>query len=128
MIIINFTHPITPAQQTQVESQIGRSLAAVHTIPTQLDNGRPFAQQIEALINGVPLTPDQWQTTPILINPPAYAPAVAVLLAQLHGRTGHFPTIIRIRPVPNTTPAQFEVAELINLQTERDAARHNRQS
>jgi len=48
------------------------------------------------------------------------------LLAEVHGRTGYFPTIIRLRPVAGVTPPQFEVAELLNLQAVRDAARVRR--
>lgn len=127
MLILNFTHPLTPAQQTQLEVITAQPIDSILNIPTQLDNGRSFPPQITALLNTLPLTPTDWQTRPILINPPAYAPAVASLLAELHGRTGYFPAIIRIRPLPGTTPPQFEVAEILNLQTIRDAARTRRQ-
>lgn len=127
MIILNFTHPLTPAQQTQLEAITAQPIDDILNIPCQLDNGRSFPPQITTLINTIPLTPSDWQTRPILINPPAYAYAVATLLAELHGRTGYFPAIIRIRPLPDTTPPQFEVAEIINLQTIRDAARTRRQ-
>jgi hypothetical protein len=61
----------------------------------------------------------------LLVNPPGYAPAAFVLLAELHGRIGHFPSLVRLRPKsgPVTT---YEVAELLNLQTIRDAARERR--
>ncbi|HID53250.1 MAG TPA: hypothetical protein EYP41_14610 [Anaerolineae bacterium] len=127
MIILNFTHPLTETQKEQIEAMGGQPVTAVYPIPVQLDNRQPFAPQIAALLNAVPLTPEQWQVEPILINPPAYAPAVAVLLAQIHGRTGCFPAIIRIRPVPGSIPTRYEVAELINLQQLRNAARVNRQ-
>lgn len=50
----------------------------------------------------------------------------AVLLAELHGRMGYFPTIVRLRPVADATPRRFEVAELIDLQSVRDVARIKR--
>ncbi len=45
--------------------------------------------------------------------------------AELHGRIGHFPAIIRLRsrPGPVTT---YEVAELLNLQSIREEARKHR--
>jgi len=49
-----------------------------------------------------------------------------VLLAELHGRMGYFPPIVRLRPVPNALPPRFEVAEIINLQAVREAARTRR--
>ena len=34
--------------------------------------------------------------------------------AELHGRMRHFPTLLRLRPVPDLIPT-YEVAELLNL-------------
>jgi hypothetical protein len=42
--------------------------------------------------------------------------------AELHGRIGHFPTLIRMRPKHGSVTS-YEVIELLNLQTIRDAAR-----
>lgn len=68
---------------------------------------------------------EEWQTHPLLINPPGYAPAAFVLLAELHGRIGHFPSLIRLRPKPGPVTT-YEVAELLNLQTIREEARLRR--
>lgn len=126
MIILNFTHPITDNQRAQVEKITGQPITAVHDIPTHFDNRRPFPPQVKELLDAVPLTAVQWQTEPLLINPPAYAPVASTLIAELHGRMGYFPAIIRIRPVNGSTPTQFEVAEIINLQAVRDQARRQR--
>ena len=63
---------------------------------------------------------------PILANLPGYAPAAAAVLAELHGRMGHFPAIIRLRPIVGTTPTRYEVAEIADLRELRDAARAER--
>ena len=68
---------------------------------------------------------EEWQTSPLLINPPGYAPAAFVLLAELHGRIGHFPSLIRLRPKPGPVTT-YEVAELLNLQAIREEARLRR--
>lgn len=126
MIVINFTHPLTIEQQGQIESLAGETIALVRDIPCHLDNERPYAAQIKALVDTAGFSSLQWQTEAILINPPAYAPAAAVLLAELHGRMGHFSTIIRIRPVHNSTPPRYETAEIINLRQLRAESRQNR--
>jgi hypothetical protein len=69
------------------------------------------------------LAPREWQTLPLVINPPALAPAALTLMAELHGRCGYFPPILNIRPVANSTPPRYEVAEIVNLQAIRDTAR-----
>jgi len=81
--------------------------------------------QITAIVNSIALTSEEWQTHLLLINPPGFAPAAFVLLAELHGRIGHFPTLIRLRPKPGPITT-YEVAELLNLQNIREQARLRR--
>lgn len=126
LTLLNFSHPLTAHHQQQIETAVAQPLASIHNIPAQFDHHTSFPHQIRQLLQTVPLTPHAWQTTPLLINPPAYAPAASTLLAELHGRLGYFPAIIRLKPVPDTTPPQFELAELINLQTVRADARQQR--
>jgi hypothetical protein len=125
MLILNFTHPLTDAHKAQIEAMAGLTIEDVHTVPVQLDQGEPLEPQIRTLLERVPLTPEEWQTSTLLINPPGYAPAAFVLLAELHGRMGHFPTLIRLRPKPGPVTS-FEVAELLNLQMIRDTSRQYR--
>ena len=125
MLILNFSHPITPDQRTQIESLADTSISDIRTIAVQIDQAQSLEQQIRNIVDGVGLSPEEWQTLPLLINPPGYAPAAFVLLAELHGRIGHFPTLIRLRP--KTGPiTSFEVAELLSLQSVRENARKQR--
>lgn len=126
MLILNFSHPLTEEQKTQIEALTGQAIAEVRAIPSQMDNARPFAGQIEEMVRAVGLSSAEWQTRPLLINPPAYNFAAVTLTAYLHGLMGYFPPVVRLRPVPEATPPRFEVAEIINLQAVRDAARRER--
>lgn len=126
MMIINFSHPLTDLQKEQIETLSGRAITTIHTIPCQFDNTQPFAPQVADYVSQVPLTPAGWQTEYLLINPPSYAPATATLIAELHGRMGYFPAIIRTRPVPQSLPPQFEIAEILNLHEVRHASRQKR--
>lgn len=126
MLLLNFSHPLTESLLARIRELLGRDLERVLAILTQFDPARPFGEQVRALLTTVPLTSEQWQTTPLIINPPSLASITAVLLAELHGRCGYFPTIVRLRPVSGGIPPQFEVAELVNLQGIRDAARTRR--
>ena len=126
MLLLNFGHPLTDAQLARVRELIGREIERVIAVPTHLDHERPFDEQVRELLTTVPLTPEQWQTTPLIINPPSLAPITAVLLAEIHGRSGFFPTILRLSPVANSIPPQFEVAELLHLQSIRDSSRARR--
>src|SRR5260370_37148651 len=127
MLILNFTHPLTPEQRAQIEALADTSIDEVRTISVQINQAQPLAPQITAIVDAVGLSSEEWQTRPLLINPPGYAPAAFVLLAELHGRIGHFPTLIRLRPKPGPMTT-YEVAGLLNLQTIRETARKRRQA
>ena len=126
MLILNFTHPLTPDQRAQIEALANTSIEEVRTIPVQINQGEPLEPQITAIVDATELSSEELQTRSLLINPPGYAPAAFVLLAELHGRIGHFPSLIRLRPLPDSTPTTYEVAELINLQAIREEARRRR--
>ena len=125
MLILNFTHPLTPEHLTQIEALAHTSIEDVRSIPVQIEQSESLAEQITRIIDQAQLTSEEWQTRPILINPPGYAPAAFVLIAELHGRMGHFPTFIRMRPKQGPVTS-FEVAELLNLQTVREQGRKRR--
>ncbi len=127
MLILNFSHPLTDSQLAQIAALVDDSIIQTREIPTQLDPAQPFTEQVITLVESVGLSPAEWQTLPLLVNPPGYAPLAVTLLAELHGRMGYFPAVLRLRPVTGSTPPRFEVAEIINLQTVRDVARARRQ-
>ena len=41
---------------------------------------------------------------------------------------GYFPPIVRLRPIEDALPPRYEVAEILNLQAARDAARLKRKT
>jgi len=126
MILLNFSHPLTPEQVSQVEALTGQTIEKVVSLPVQFDNDLPYLPQLEALAAQLPLTPAQLQTEPLIVNPPALNFITALLLAELHGRMGYFAPIIRLQPVAGSLPPRFAVAEVLNLQAVRDHARKAR--
>lgn len=126
MIIYNFSHPLAPDQIKQIEDLIGKKVEKVVDIHTQIDPKLPIVPQVRALIDSCNLSSVEWQTLPILINPPSLNFVAVTLLAELHGRCGYFPAHIMLRPKNNSIPPQFEVTEIINLQEVREEARKKR--
>jgi hypothetical protein len=127
MLILNYAHPLTKVQREQLQQHLDQPIATVREMPTQLDLEAPFVPQIVALADAAGLTPAQWQTEPLLVVLPALNYAAVALLAELHGRMGYFPPIVRLRPVEGALPPRYEVAEVLNLQALRAAARKRRQ-
>ena len=126
MIVLNFTHPLTEAQTAQATALCGEPIDAVVPVPATFDLARPFSEQVRGLADAAGLDADAWQTGRILVVPPALNFIAVLLLAELHGRMGYFPPCLRLRPVPGALPPVFEVAEILNLQTQRDEARNKR--
>jgi hypothetical protein len=126
MNILNFAHPLTEPQLTQIAQATSDATSEVIPVRVQFDLDQPFAPQVARIINDLQITPERWQGEGWLIVLPSLNFIAAILLAELHGRLGYFPTIVRMRPVPDSTPPRFEFAELINLQKVRDVARAQR--
>jgi len=126
MILLNFSHPLTDEHIAQIEGLTGRPIERVIEIPSQIDPRQPLVPQVVALADQVGLSPAEWQTLPLLVNPPSLNFIAVVLLAELHGRCGYFPAHLRMRPVAGSLPPRYEVAEVLDLQAVRDAARTRR--
>lgn len=126
MILLNFSHPLTKEQIDYIQEITDEPIAEIISIPVHFDNQQPFLPQLEELVKGLPLTAEQYQTESLLVNPPSLNFITALLLAELHGRMGYFPPILRLRPVERVLPPRFEVAEILNLQAVRETARKGR--
>ena len=125
--IINFTHPLTEEQLVAIEKMIGKKVSKVIQITSQIDVNRLLVEQVEAMIEEVGLTAEEWQSLPLLINLPSLNYSTTVMLALLHGRMRYFPATIRLRPVTGAIPLRFEVAEIVNLQEVRERGRVQRE-
>jgi hypothetical protein len=126
LILLNFSHPLTEEQTKGIEAITGRAVAEVRNIPTQFDPERPYAPQVKALAEACRLTPEEWGTLSFLVVVPSLNIIAVALLAELHGRIGYFPSVVRLRPVPESKSIRYDVAEVINLQRVRDEARRRR--
>ncbi len=127
-VIVNFTHPLNQHQIQQIERQTEVFVADVLSpskTPVHFDENIPFEEQVKAIVDDVPLTDEEWQELSIIVNVPGYAVIAAPLIAELHGRMGHFPKILRLRRNPDD-PNRYDFAEIIHLQRIRDRARKRR--
>ena len=126
MILLNFSHPLSAEQLLIVESLVSSKFTSIIDIKTHLDHQTSFPSQVKKLVGDIPLTSQQWQNSKILLVPPSLSIISCILLSELHGRMGYFPAVLRVKPVPGSTPPVFEPAEVLNLQAIRDASRENR--
>ncbi len=126
MLILNFSHPLTPDHKVAIEVITQRPIERLIEQMAQFEVTQPFAPQVSALLDQVGFSPTEWQQTPFLLVLPALNFGAVTMLAELHGRCGFFPPVIRLSPVKGSTPPRFEVAEIINLNEVRETARGKR--
>ena len=123
--VVNFSHPISAEQQSEIAAIVGQPVDRVIDVPSQLDLGADLGTQVSAIVESCGLTSDQWETLPILVNLPALSASAGVVLSEISGRCGHLPSIIIVRRADGFTP-KYEVAGIVNLQQVRDGSRRNR--
>jgi len=126
VIILNFAHPLTRDQLGAITTLTGCNVPAVRDVPAQFDVAQPFTAQVAALADACALSPVEWQTETILVNPPSLSVIATALTADLHGRMGYFAPQLRLRRVDGMLPV-YEVAEILELQGLRDRARAGRE-
>lgn len=124
--VVNFSHPLTEPQVAAVESLSGWHVDRVVAVPTHCDPAQPFAEQATGLVDAAGLTSEQWQSDRLAVVPPALSPVACLVIAEIHGRAGYFVPVVRLRPRPGSLPPVFEVAEILDVQGQRDAARSRR--
>jgi len=71
MNLLNFSHPLTPAQLVAIKQLTGQTVERVMDIKTQFDNETPFMEQARALVQSIGSSAEEWQTTPLLVNLPS---------------------------------------------------------
>lgn len=126
MNILNFSHPLTAKQMEQISALLGVTSLEVRDVKVQFDVMQDFVSQVVNLIDGLGISAESWQQESWLILLPSLNYGAGVLLAEIHGRMGHFPSILRLRSVANALVTEFEVAEIINLENVRQVARTRR--
>ena len=127
VLLLNYAHPLSESQLATVRGVVGEDLV-VREIGAQVDRLRPIAEAARALADAAGLGARDWETAPLVLNPPSLAPLALALIAELHGRCGGFPAVLNVRPVEASTPTRYEVAEVVNLQVVREAGRERRLS
>lgn len=126
MVIVNFSHPLTPEQLQTLAALTQADALRVVSVPTHFTNDASYAEQAARLLDSAPLDSKTWQAEPLLLVLPGHSVIAAALLAAIHGRCGYFPSVVRLRPKEGGALPTFEVSEIVGLQLLRDDARQKR--
>jgi hypothetical protein len=128
VMVLNFSHPLTDGQRQRIAALLNtlEDDLLEHRVQTQIEHAKPLALEATRLVDAVGWTAETWESAAFLVNPPGLSVAALAVIAEIHGRCGHFPTVICVAPVVGSTPLEFVVNEVINLQAVRDQARVKR--
>ena len=125
---LNFSgHPVLPGQQKAIQQRMGWPNIEVIDVPMgTVKEDENFLKTAIRKVDDIDLLPDEWQTFSLVAIPSGYSPLWSALLAEIHGRLGHFPDVVRLRPAPQGEKEKFEVAEILDLRDVRHQARTKR--
>ena len=70
MLILNFSHHLADNCQEQIEKLKGISIDEIRDIPMHINQLEPLKPQITTIVDASGLSSEEWQTLPLLINPP----------------------------------------------------------
>ena len=122
--IVNFSHPITINQRIDLSKWFQVDQLQVIEIPVQFRMRDGFEPQVAQMLDAAKLSQEDVDAG-VAILLPALSIGAAALVAEWHGRYGHFPTVIRLKSVGEMLP-EWRVAEVLPLQKVRSRARARR--
>ena len=127
-LIVNFSgHPVLPGQKKAIEKLMHWQEVEVIDVPLRnVPEDRHFVLAIEKVVDGIDISPKEWQELPMVVIPAGYSAVWAIVQSILHGRLGHFPDVVRLRPASPLSVEKFEVAEIMNLHQVRHQSRDKR--
>ena len=127
MKILNFSHAISDEQFAQLRDNFDLDVTPddVIGIKTDLDLAQPLGPQVVELVKGIGWSRAEWETTPTLVILPSHPDIAVLVVAEVEGRRGHLPDVLRRKPVRDEKSGvmRFEVVEIISPYAHRLAAR-----
>lgn len=124
ILVINLSHPFSDRDLESIAGLTSLPVGRVVDATVDLSSSRQLGEQVHQLLDGLPLSPRQWQQEALVVNLPGLAVAAAAVLADIHGRRGSFPRVLRMERNPDSD--EFQVVEVVSLQSVRDGARRMR--
>ena len=74
MIVVNFAHPLTEAQYSEIERLAGAAITLLRDVACHVDNERPLASQVAACVDAVGLKATEWQSAGTWLTRPVTPP------------------------------------------------------
>jgi hypothetical protein len=115
MLLLNFGSKIGQIEIEQINALSHDKITEWVYLPVDPYNQAPFQQQLSGLYKKAKLTNEDFMKQTLVLNLPASALNAAIILADIHGRTGKFPLVIRLRPAMFGIRVRSDVVDLLDL-------------
>jgi len=120
-LFINCGHPLSGEAAVELGERIGEFETVM--VRVQLDVLEPLAEQVANAITAAGVSSEAWQTRGVVVALPGMSVAAALIVSEVHGRTGSFPRVVHL---VRGEDGVFHLGEVIDLMTTRGAARQTR--
>lgn len=120
-LVLNFGHPLSDEAQAELADAVGE----FETVPARvsLDMASPLAPQLSAIVDDMGISSDIFQTHRLIVVLPGASVAAAIILAEVHARSGNWPMMLHLS---RGEDGVFHMGELVDLQLVRNQARTTR--
>jgi hypothetical protein len=124
MTILNLASPLSSEDTSIIAALCGRKARRVVDVAAAFSETDPLAPQVRAMLDGLGFSSSDWQNQSIVLNLPPDPVASALIVAEIAGRRGRTPSVVRWKRTAGAT--RMEPAEVISLHEIRKEARHQR--
>lgn len=118
MILLNFGSKMQKIGFEQFSALTGRKITEQIMLPMEYTQAADFIREVDTLFAKVKLTTEELKQDRYVLLPPANGHAAAILLVELHRRTGQFPYLIRTRPPLYGFNFGSDIVEVVDLEKE----------
>ena len=120
-LLINCGHPLSGEAAVELANAIGEFQTI--TVRVQLDVQEPLAEQVADAITAAGVSSETWQTRGVVVALPGMSVAAALVVAEVHGRSGSFPRVVHLVRAEGGT---FHLGDVVDLTITRAVARQTR--
>jgi len=113
MVLLNFAHSLTEEDVSGIAALAGRTPKSVVHIAPEFVGSLPLVPQVRRVVDEVGFSQKEWQNTSLLVCLPLDPAAAAIFVAEIAGRHGRTPTIVRF--VQDAQKGRLVPFELVSL-------------
>jgi hypothetical protein len=124
MTLLNLAEPLSREDVSTIAAMCGRKVRKAIDADAAFATSQPMSAQVRALVDKLGLSAREWENSSLVLCLPADPVAAALIVAEIAGRRGRTPTIVRF--ATDKTTGRREPVETISLHEVRKEARHTR--